>query len=590
MKASVTATASRTVRPLSDPIREPGTKRSSRARYHLAVASEADRDVIYRIRHRVYATELGQHAENDSGRLRDRLDDFNTYLVAKLRGEVVGFVSLTPPNRGGYSIDKYFERTEIPVDFEEGVFEIRLLTVLDSHRNRDLAFLLGYAAYRWVEAHGGTQVVGMGRRELGALYRKVGLEFSGPSVRSGAVRFDLMHASLPEIAARTGRHPGLLDRIEARTDWNLAFPFRRPASCFHGGAFFDAVGDRFETLERRESIINADVLDAWFPPAPGVIETLTDHLPWLLRTSPPTDGAGLIRTIAEQRGLRESNLLPGAGSSDLIFRALRHWLHPQSRVLILDPTYGEYDHVLSQVIGCQVDRLALAPENDFQVDPQVLEAFLDRDYDLVVLVNPNSPTGQHLPREVLESVLRRAPGRTRIWVDETYVDYVGPEASLEAFAADSENVVVCKSLSKGLALSGARVAYLCAGSHQLEALRSLTPPWVVGLPSQVAAVKALEDPVYYRDRYAETASLRRDLGERLSRLGWKVLPGVANFLLCELPAEGPGTAELIARCREQGLFLRDPGSMGTATGTQRIRIAVKDATTNRRMIEILESL
>ena len=233
--------------------------------------------------------------------------------------------------------------------------------------------------------------------------------------------------------------------------------------------------------------------------------------------------------------------------------------------------------------------MALAQENNFQVDPQVLEAFLERDYDLVVLVNPNSPTGQHLPREVLESVLRRAPGRTRIWVDETYVDYVAPEASLEAFAADSENVIVCKSLSKGLALSGARVAYLCAGSHQLEALRGLTPPWVVSLPGQVAAVKALEDPAYYQDRYAETAILRCDLGEQLSRLGWKVLPGVANFLLCELPAEGPGTTELISRCREQGLFLRDPGSMGTATGTQRIRIAVKDATTNRRMIEILES-
>ena len=67
----------------------------------------------------------------------------------------------------------------------------------------------------------------------------------------------------------------------------------------------------------------------------------------------------------------------------------------------------------------------LDPENDFRIDPATLEASLDRDYDLVVLVNPNSPTGQHLPREVLESVLRRAPGRTRIWVDETYVDFNG---------------------------------------------------------------------------------------------------------------------------------------------------------------------
>src|SRR6266576_385362 len=61
----------------------------------------------------------------------------------------------------------------------------------------------------------------------------------------------------------------------------------------------------------------------------------------------------------------------------------------------------------------------------------------------------------------------------------------------------SENVIVCKSMSKVYALSGARVAYLCAGPHQLEELRALTPPWVVSLPAQVAAVRALNDPAYY---------------------------------------------------------------------------------------------
>src|SRR5207344_1800686 len=102
---------------------------------------------------------------------------------------------------------------------------------------------------------------------------------------------------------------------------------------------------------------NADVLDAWFPPAPGVTDTLQAHLPWLLRTSPPTDCAGLVGAVATARGVAPENILPGAGSSDLIFRAFRHWLTAGSRVLILDPTYGEYSHVLEKVIGCTVDRL-----------------------------------------------------------------------------------------------------------------------------------------------------------------------------------------------------------------------------------------
>jgi histidinol-phosphate/aromatic aminotransferase/cobyric acid decarboxylase-like protein len=63
-----------------------------------------------------------------------------------------------------------------------------------------------------------------------------------------------------------------------------------------------------------------------------------------------------------------------------------------------------------------------------------LETQLAKGYDLVVLVNPNSPTGRHLPRIVLESVLERVPVSTRVWVDETYVEYARAEESLERFA------------------------------------------------------------------------------------------------------------------------------------------------------------
>jgi hypothetical protein len=56
-------------------------------------------------------------------------------------------------------------------------------------------------------------------------------------------------------------------------------------ACFHGGAFFETLGEEFQDLDRRHSVINADVLDAWFPPAPSVITALNDRLAWLLKTS-----------------------------------------------------------------------------------------------------------------------------------------------------------------------------------------------------------------------------------------------------------------------------------------------------------------
>lgn len=553
----------------------------------ISLADANNRKLIYCLRHDVYAAELRQHPPNRSGCLTDDLDSVNEYLCAWSGRELIGFISITPPGNGRYSMDKYVRREDLPFSVDEQLYEVRLLTVLPSSRGRELAALLMYAALRWVESRGGQRIMAIGRLEVLSLYRKAGLQGTGLLVSAGAVTFEVLHASVEELRMRLAEYEPVLRRLERRIDWQLDIAFRNPASCFHGGTFFRAIGERFDTLELRHQIINADVLDAWFPPSPQVVKLLEEHLPWLMRTSPPTEGRGLIETIAQVRGARPEHILLGGGSSDLIFRAFRAWLTQSSRVLLLDPTYGEYAHVLERVIGCQVDRLTLSAETNFVLSLDRLNEVLESGYDLVVLVNPNSPTGQHVPREKLESVLRTAPPRTRIWIDETYVEYVGAGQSLERFAMASPNVIICKSMSKVYALSGLRVAYLCAPAHQLELLRALTPPWVVGLPAQAAAVRALQDPDYYRARYEETHQFREDLQQHLTELGWKVFPGCANFLLARLPDDGPDTQQVVDACQSRGLFLRNASSMGQGLSNRAIRIAVKDAETNIRMLQIL---
>ena len=195
----------------------------------------------------------------------DPLDAFNVYLVAKVGGEFAGFISITPPTGSGYSIDKYFARESLPLTFDEQLYEIRLLTVLPAYRGGELATLLMYAAFRWIESHGGTRVAAIGREELLELYERCGLERTGMKARCGAVQFELLHATVATLRRRADELSELLGRIERGVDWQLHFPFRKPAPCFHGGAFFGAIGETFDRLERRRDVINADVLDAWFP-------------------------------------------------------------------------------------------------------------------------------------------------------------------------------------------------------------------------------------------------------------------------------------------------------------------------------------
>ncbi|MEU0569374.1 histidinol-phosphate transaminase [Nonomuraea sp. NPDC005983] len=392
---------------------------------------------------------------------------------------------------------------------------------------------------------------------------------------------------MAELTDRTVRQYGPLLRDLRRTvRWRLELAFLpEDESCAHGGASIEALGRGFDTLDAHRDVVPADVLDAWFPPAPAAVAALTDGQRWIARTSPPAQAGGLIEEIARRRGVPEEAVAVGAGSSDLIFRAFRTWLDASSRVLLIDPCYGEYAHVVERVIGCRADRFPLRREEGWRIDPERFAHALRERYDLVVVVNPNNPTGVHLDAAELREVLAGAPGGTRFWIDEAYVGYAGAGQSLEPYAAEADNAVVCTSLSKMYALSGLRAAYLTAPPRLAAELRRWTPPWAVSLPAQIAAVHALRDPAYYAAQWAKTVVLRAELVAALTAIGadLQVSESVANFVLLTLPPGGPGAARLVDRCRRQGVFLRDLSPLSPAFEGRTVRIAVRDAAANARV-------
>ena len=554
----------------------------------LSFVDAFDRDSIYQMRHKVYASELRQHSENEEERLTDQLDAINCYIVAKIDGQIAGFVSITPPNALGYSIDKYFTREEMPIIFDKGLYEIRLLTVINSKRGSHVGALLCYGALCYIESLRGKTIVAIGREEVLELYLQVGMKSLGRRVKSGMVTYELMFAKTNSFR-NMDRLLKLFEHLEKRVDWKLhGVDFLKQDSCYHGGDFFEAIGDEFDNLQLRNDVINADVLDAWFDPSPNVLSTIQNHLFWSMKTSAPTGSEGMCRMIAKTRGIPVENILPGAGSSDLIYLGLRQWILPSSKVLILDPMYGEYAHLLEKVIVCKVDRFPLSRMNNYSVDTKEFAECLKNNFDWVILVNPNSPTGQHIEREEIEHLIINAPQSTRFWIDETYIDFLDSNQTLEHFALSVDHVMICKSMSKAYALSGARCAYLCGPRNLIDELRSLSPPWAVSLPAQIAVCEALRDISYYRQKWIETSILRKNLLNGLTDLGWDVVPGCANFLLCHLPSNQPEAAILIAECQKHKLYLRDVGTMGQCFDNRTIRIAVKDEITNLKMLRILK--
>lgn len=559
------------------------------SRFEISLATSTDRDIIYRLRHAVYATELMQHPSSNAAAIKDELDNFNVYIVAKINTEIAGFISITPPHKNQYSIDKYLTRQEIPFAIDAHTYEMRILTVLKAHRGKPIAVALMWAAFRWIQSFSGVTIMAIGRSEVLTMYKKLGFKSTNIDIKAGNVTFTLIHANVNELNNFLDKDFKIFfSKVMKSCKWKLAIDFFKPANCYHGGAFFDAIGVEFDDLNKRNNIINADVLDAWFDPTPQIKNIFENHFSWICKTSPPTDCDGMAMGIAKARGIDVANVLPGAGSSDLIFLALREWLTSKSRVLILDPTYGEYVHVLENIIKCQVDRINLLRAKNYTIDIKELLTLAEKNYDLIIIVNPNSPTGQYISATDLQGALEKIPPNTRIWIDETYIEYCGKDQSLEKFATSTNNVIICKSMSKVYALSGLRSAYLCASPIQIEKLRSISPPWAVSLPAQIAALAALKEDQYYEKCYMETHVLREEFSKELMKIkSIEVLQSKANFVLCFLPENGPDAATVVSKCKEMGLFLRDVSNMGHNFNKHTLRIAIKNKETNIKMLDII---
>jgi len=353
-----------------------------------------------------------------------------------------------------------------------------------------------------------------------------------------------------------------------------------PSTADHGGSVFaKTIPDKTGLAEFRK-LINADVLDAWYDPSPNVIRAVSDSIGWMCRTSPPTFSAGLTHVLEEARGVRADCALFGGGSSELIHLVARHVLGKDCRVAILDPMYGEYAHVLD-AIRADVRTLTLHPESGFAPDLDALSE-LAHNCDAVVIVNPNNPTGYCLSAGAIVALRKSMPTHAWLIVDETYIDFVDGAEPLERHVASLPNTIVIKSMSKFYALSGLRVGYLVSRPATIRRLSTFVPPWSVSLPAQVAAVEALRDEAYYEQKAIETNDLRRAMVASLREIrGLEVWEGAANYvLMCSTQS----ASDVCRSAASDGVLLRHCGTQGESMGDRFFRTAVKDATSNERIV------
>ena len=538
-------------------------------------------DQISTLRHEVYASELQQYQVNSEQQLEDPGHHF---IACMVEGKLAGYISLNPPNKQPFRVSTYFSQETLDETLYSkcgerlsSTYEVRALTVSPDFRGKQISARLMAHTLNFILQAEGTDIVAMGHANVVELYKKIGMTvFEQHGIQYGETFYYPMYLD-PQLAQTMNA-----EKISELEDDEEV--------CYHGGKSWDTSKFNFEI---RDTLVVADVLDSPFPPCPEALHVLREQLERCCQESPPTQCEELIETIAETRGVQSKHVAVSSGSSSLMFSFLPQLLSSSSRVLVLSPMYGEYSHILTHVIGCEMTNFVLHKENGFEIDADELIRQA-RQHDAVILVNPNSPTGVYCNKmsEIVHQIQdeSRSPTQCKmIWVDETYIDYIPEAQSLEALVDTNPSLIVCKSMSKCYALSGLRVAY--AVSQKMADLRRFIPPWAVSLPGQLAAVAALRNPEYYNEQYDIIHQQRTVLSDKLGEQNFTVLPGVANFILTFLPEETQHTSStFIEACKEKGVFIRDAQNMGVTLGNNSVRFAIRSSHENERIVECVKEV
>ena len=296
-----------------------------------------------------------------------------------------------------------------------------------------------------------------------------------------------------------------------------------------------------------QQYIKLNTNESPYLPSPAVIAAVSEHEVEKLRLYSDPACADLLKAAAAHFGLQPEQIMPGNGSDENLFFALRAFCDADHPLAYADITYGCYGvwcglmHIPSHIIPLK---------EDFTLDP--------KDYyglnQTIVLANPNAPTGIALPRAEIEGILKANPNNVVI-VDEAYVDFGGE--SCVPLIDQYENLLVVQTFSKSRQLAGARLG-LAMGNAKLIAdlnrVKFSLNPYNINRLTLKAGQAALEDTAYFDKTRAAIMDIRAWTMQQLTDRGFTVLDSRANFVFAS--TERINGSTLYKKLKKNGILVR----------------------------------
>lgn len=304
--------------------------------------------------------------------------------------------------------------------------------------------------------------------------------------------------------------------------------------------------------------------------SPRVIEALRGVTADEVATYP--EYSRILDRVARHFGLAREQVLVTNGIDDAIRTIYLTYLRPGDTLILPSPTFALFD-VNAQVMGAQVEHISYRAETlAFPLDEVLHRLAVAPAPRLLVVVNPNNPTGTAVEREDVERLIRAAAEvGTLVLLDEAYHEFAGLD--LLDLVHRHDNLLVLRTFSKAYGLAGLRIGLVAGPARAIADIRKVLSPYGVNVLGVRALEAALRDEAHVR-RYVRQVSRGRVVLQRgLDRLGLPWRESRANFLLVRFGAEA---GRVLDALRDEGVLVRDRSQDPLTQGCLRLGIGTPE--------------
>ena len=380
---------------------------------------------------------------------------------------------------------------------------------------------------------------------------------------------------------------------------------------FHGGNIYKI----FREKNIKEILDYSSNINPYGIPE-SLKKRITENLE-ILERYPDPDYIELRQKLAHLNNVNMSDIILGNGATEIIFLFMKV-INPK-KILIVSPTFGEYERAVKATempgdtinLSCsngnnknvenkkiEIEHFELKENDDFKLNIDNLKNELAKKYDLLIICNPNNPTGKFLKLSETEEILKECNKyNTKLFIDEAFIDFLkdGMKESIINTKENKQNLFVTRAFTKFFAMPGLRLGYGIYFDKKLEKrISEKKEPWSVNNIAEMAGLTVLNDTKYIEETLKWIAEEKTYVYEKLNEInGIKPYKTEVNFITGKIDeklfSEGLNVKILREKMLEQGILIRDASNF-KFLDERFFRLAIKNRKNNDRVIETLKKI